>query len=102
MTRHPAASADLNGKTILGVEIVGRDIALCKVGDAVFATGNICTHQHTYMTDGYLENGCIECPLHQAVFDVKTGEVLEGSAREPLPVYPVKMAEGQVWVELPD
>lgn len=101
MTWHAAAPADLDGKNMLGIEIAGRDIALCKVGESIFATGNICTHQHAYMTDGYLEDGCIECPLHQALFDVKTGSVVEGPAREPLPVYPVKLEDGRVWVELP-
>lgn len=103
MTWHAAATTDsFKEKDMLAVEIAGQDVALYRVDDTFFATGNICTHQLAYMTDGYLDGDCIECPLHQAIFNVKTGEVIDGPAKQPLPVFPIRVEASQVWVDLPD
>lgn len=97
-----AAVADLAGRRILGVEIGEDQIALYRLDEGYFATHNICTHQHAFMSDGYVEKGCVECPLHQALFDIRTGEAVEGPATEALPTYAVKVEGGEIFVELPD
>ena len=43
------------------------------VGDAVYATDNICTHGQARLCDGFLDGHEIECPLHQGKFDVRDG-----------------------------
>ena len=102
MTWHKAADVSaLEGKPVIGVEIAGREIALYKLDGEYFATANICTHEFAFMSEGYVENGCIECPLHQALFDVRTGEVLDGPASEPLVTYPVKVEGDEIFVDLP-
>jgi nitrite reductase/ring-hydroxylating ferredoxin subunit len=53
------------------------------------------------MSDGYLEDGVIECPLHQARFDVRTGRVLSGPTDVPLATYPVRLEEDRLLVQLP-
>ena len=59
-----------------------------------FATDNVCTHAYALLSDGYLEDGCIECPLHQARFDIRTGQALCAPATLDLKTYPVKV-EGE-------
>ncbi|MGN5477172.1 Rieske 2Fe-2S domain-containing protein [Cupriavidus basilensis] len=49
--------------------------------DQYFVTDNVCTHRYALLSDGYLEDGCIECPLHQARFDIRTGQAM--CARPP-------------------
>jgi len=103
MAWHRAATvAELAERSVLGVEIGEDQVAIYRLEDGYYATHNICTHQHAFMSDGYVEKGCIECPLHQALFDVRTGEALEGPASEPLPTYPVKVENDEIFVELPD
>lgn len=75
-------------------------IALFKVDGGVYATGNVCTHDYALLTDGFLEDGCIECPLHAARFDVRTGAVACGPACEPLKTYPIQIRDGEVWADL--
>lgn len=102
MTWHRAATvADLEGRGVLGIEIGEAQVALYHVDGTYYATHNICTHQHAFMSDGYLDKACIECPLHQALFDVRTGEVLDGPASEPLATYPVKVEGDEIFVDLP-
>lgn len=103
MAWHRAARvAELAERSVLGVEIGEDQVAIYRLEDGYYATHNICTHQHAFMSDGYVEKGCIECPLHQALFDVRTGEALEGPASEPLTTYPVKVENDEIFVELPD
>lgn len=103
MAWHRAARvAELAERSVLGVEIGEDQVAIYRLEDGYYATHNICTHQHAFMSDGYVEKGCIECPLHQALFDVRTGEALEGPASEPLTTYSVKVENDEIFVELPD
>ncbi|MBL0419196.1 non-heme iron oxygenase ferredoxin subunit [Ramlibacter sp. AW1] len=102
MTWHVAAQAsDLQEGDVLGTVVAGQPVALYRVDGEVFATHNICTHAQACMSDGYLEDGIIECPLHQAQFDVRTGQVISGPTKVPLPCYRARVDGEQVLVELP-
>lgn len=62
----------------------GREIALYAVGDAVYATDNLCTHGLARLCDGFLEGHEIECPLHQGRFDVRSGKALCAPLKEDI------------------
>jgi len=99
MTWHSVIEANaLRNDEAVPVKVADRDIALCSLGGEYYAIGNICTHQHAFLTDGFVEDGCIECPLHQGRFDIKTGRALGPPATLPVPTYPVKMENGKVLV----
>ncbi|WP_421994185.1 non-heme iron oxygenase ferredoxin subunit [Reyranella sp.] len=103
MTWHKAAdAAELDGKDVVGIEVAGREIAIYRLDGEFFATANICTHQFALMSDGYVEGNCVECPLHQALFDIRTGAVVEGPAEEALRTFPVRVEGTEILVELPD
>jgi nitrite reductase/ring-hydroxylating ferredoxin subunit len=89
-----AAKADVEEGKVLGVKAGGKEIAIYHLPGGEFrATENICTHEYALLSEGWLENGCIECPLHAAQFDVRTGKALSTPADEDLKVFEVK-AEG--------
>ena len=94
-----AASA-LPKDDVIGIDVAGRDVALYTVGDAVFATDNVCTHGQACLSDGFLDGHQIECPLHQGRFDVRNGQPLCDPVEEPLRSYPVKIEAGRVFVQL--
>ena len=64
------------------------------------AVHDICTHQYAHLSDGYVEDGCIECPLHQGRFNLTTGAAECAPVTEPIKVYPLKVEGGRVMVEL--
>ena len=100
MAWHQVARADeLEHEEAFPVTVGKTLIALTRVGDQIYGTSNVCTHQFALMTDGFVEDGCIECPLHQAKFDLVTGERKEGPECEDLRTYPVKVEDGLVYVE---
>ena len=77
-------------------------IGLARVGETCFALGNICPNAFALLSDGYVEDGCIECPLHQGKFDLQTGAPKAPPVTEPVRVYPVKTEHGKVYVDLGD
>ena len=85
---------------VMGVVVAGRDIALYTVGDAVYATDNVCTHGQARLCDGFLDGHEIECPLHQGRFDVRDGRPLCEPVTEALRSYPVKIDGPRVFVRI--
>jgi 3-phenylpropionate/trans-cinnamate dioxygenase ferredoxin subunit len=95
-----ADKSELEDGDILGVDVEGKKIALyCDEGE-YFATSNICTHEYALLSEGYLDEGIIECPLHQAEFEVRTGRVCTGPAEENIETYPIKVEGEQIFVEV--
>ena len=67
--RPPSAAISAKARCS-GSIVAGHEIALYDVDGDVFATDDICTHAYARLSDGWLDNGEIECPLHAGRFDV--------------------------------
>lgn len=95
--------AELPEGTPVAVTVNGRSLCLVKVGGVVFACQDRCTHAEFPMSEGEMvDDYVIECALHGARFDIRTGAVLELPATEDLPVFPVRVEDGKVLVQLRD
>jgi nitrite reductase/ring-hydroxylating ferredoxin subunit len=92
-----------HGRPDLGaVTVAGREIALARLDDGSWAAfDNDCTHEECPLSDGDLQGTRITCYCHSSVFDVRTGDVLDGPADEPIAVYPVRIEDGVLRVALP-
>ncbi len=93
-----AVKSQLQDDEVLGVQVDGHPVALYKDKGEFFATDNVCTHAQALMSEGYLEDGCIECPLHQARFDVRSGKALCAPATVDLKTYAVQIEGDDVYV----
>ena len=100
MFRKVEALGDLKPDGVIGVEIDGVPVALYRLGDEVFATHGVCTHALAFLKDGWVEDGKIECPLHQGLFDIRSGRALCAPLTEPVRTYAVKVEGGDVLVDL--
>ena len=79
----------------------GRGVCLIRVGAEVFAVEDQCSHADFPMSDGdMVDDYVIECPLHGAQFDVRSGAVLEAPADEPLRRYEVRVDGDDLWVKV--
>ena len=88
--------SDLSAAWLAGIEV-----ALARLPDGSWAAfDNSCTHEECPLADGDLEGEQITCYCHGSTFDVRTGEVLEGPAEEPLVVFPVQVVDGELRVLL--
>ena len=94
------ALEDVPEEDVIGVAAAGKDLALYSVEGQVYATDNICTHGHARLCDGFLDGHEIECPLHQGKFDIRNGHATCAPATDAVRVYPVKIENGRVFVDL--
>ena len=79
----------------------GVPIAIFNVHDELYAIGDTCTHEEFSLSDGEMvDDYTIECALHGAQFDVRTGEALCLPATEGAGSYPVWVEDGLLKVEI--
>ena len=86
--------SDLSFATLIAgkpvkLEKAGRTICVTRVGDEVFAVDDTCSHSEASLSEGDVTDFKIECWLHGAEFDLRTGEALTPPAVAPIKVYPV-------------
>ena len=93
--------SDLANDQISAVSVDGVKVALYKIKDDVFATNEMCSHDECSLEDfGKIRGEEVECTCHGAMFRIKTGEVTRGPATSPLKTYPVKIVDGEIWIEV--
>lgn len=78
----------------------GERIALCNVNGTLYAIQDLCTHDDGPLGEGTLRGDRVECPRHGAQFDVKTGAAVRMPAIAPVKIYPVRVENGAVFVEV--
>ncbi len=95
-----ANRGELGEGDVKGVVIAGREIALYDIDGAVYATDDVCTHAYARLSDGWLDKGEIECPLHAGRFDAKSGKALCPPVTDDLKTYPVRVVGEEIQVKL--
>jgi 3-phenylpropionate/trans-cinnamate dioxygenase ferredoxin subunit len=81
-------------------ETVAGRVAVVHVEARLFAIGDECTHLGCSLAEGEVDDreATIECPCHGSIFDVETGEPIEGPATDPVQVFQARVIDG--WVEV--
>ena len=82
------------------IEKDGKTICVARVGDEVFAVDDTCSHSEASLSEGEVTGFKIECWLHGAEFDLRTGEALTLPANISLATYAVKIDGNSVTVEI--
>jgi phenylpropionate dioxygenase-like ring-hydroxylating dioxygenase large terminal subunit len=95
-----ASFSEIGVDGVLGVEVDGSPVALYRLTNEVLATAGICTHALALLSDGFVENGKIECPLHQGKFDIRSGKALCAPVTEDLRTYAVKLEGDDVFIDM--
>jgi nitrite reductase/ring-hydroxylating ferredoxin subunit len=76
-------------------------IGVAQVEGEFFAFHDCCTHQQYTLTDSFLMGHRLTCDWHGASFDLRTGEVKALPATRDLPIFPVEVRGGELWVAVP-
>jgi 3-phenylpropionate/trans-cinnamate dioxygenase ferredoxin subunit len=74
----------------LKVSLGAKDVCVARIGEEVFAVADMCTHSEASLSEGDISNYKIECWLHGAEFDLRTGEALTPPAVEKLETFEVR------------
>jgi nitrite reductase/ring-hydroxylating ferredoxin subunit len=92
-----------------------RSILLIHEGGQIYALESRCPHMRLPLKGAKIEGTTLTCPWHHSAFDLRTGNVQDWSPWPPavgkmlgslrreraLVVYPVKVDEGAIWVQVP-
>jgi nitrite reductase/ring-hydroxylating ferredoxin subunit len=95
-----AAFAEIADGEVRAYDTSAGRVAVAHVENRLFAFGDECTHAGCSLSEGELDDreATLTCPCHGSVFDVETGEPVEGPAVDPVPVFLVRVEEG--WIEV--
>jgi nitrite reductase/ring-hydroxylating ferredoxin subunit len=77
-----------------------RRLLVANVEGRFYALDDVCGHQRVPLSSGTLEGCIVECPLHFARYDVRTGKLLDGPVAENVEIYEVKVEGDTVFVKL--
>ncbi|MEO0011067.1 MAG: hypothetical protein RIQ39_656 [Actinomycetota bacterium] len=88
----------VSGKPVR-IEKDGESICVARIGDEVFAIGDTCSHSDASLSEGDITDYKIECWLHGAEFDLRSGEALTPPAVMPVQKYSVRVDGDSVTIE---
>lgn len=97
-----AKTKDIEDEAGKAFKIGDREIAVWKMGGKFYATDDICTHAYASLADGYVEDGCVECPLHAGRFEIATGKAMGAPVFTDLKTYALRIEGDDIIVEVPD
>lgn len=78
----------------------GHAVVVFRLDGSLYALRDLCTHGAALLSEGFVEDGCIECPLHQGKFDIRTGAPMCKPVTVGVATYAVKEVDGRVMVEV--
>ncbi len=78
----------------------GNPIAVFRLEDGFYAIDDTCSHAEASLAEGEIDDHEVECPLHGALFDIKTGKNLSLPAVVPVRSYPVKVENGELYLQI--
>ena len=95
-----AAVSQLRDEEAFPAKLGEVPIALYRLDGQVFAIDDVCTHEFALLSQGFIEGRTVECPLHQAKFDISTGKCLAAPATVDLNRYAVRIEAGEIYVSV--
>jgi len=110
------ASLDqLDERQVTTVQTPHGTLAVGISGGEPFAVSNRCRHLFASLGTGRVaEDGCLECPWHDARYDVRSGAMTRGpqgafkplagfvkgtTGTRPLKTFPVSLRDGAIWLD---
>jgi 3-phenylpropionate/trans-cinnamate dioxygenase ferredoxin subunit len=93
-----ATASELTPGLMRWVVVDRQRVLLANVDGVFYALPDACGHRGASLAKGQLVGHEIECPLHYARFDVRTGKLLSGPASADLVTYQVRVEGDTVYV----
>lgn len=101
---HPVAkTSDITPGEVLRVEIGEHEIGIYNLDGEYYAISDVCSHAYAQLSEGDVDadEGSVECPLHGASFDIRTGRHLSFPAVGPVDAYDLRVTGDEIEVAIP-
>ena len=99
MSRWVKVAEDSDLDEQLGVEVEGKRIALFRLEEGIHALDDICSHEYSLLSEGEIWDDEVYCVKHGSRFDIRSGAVKSLPAFESVNSHPVKVENGEIFVE---
>jgi 3-phenylpropionate/trans-cinnamate dioxygenase ferredoxin component len=86
-----AQIGDIPPGTMRCVAVEGQRVLLANLDGCFYAVSDICGHRNAPLSRGRLDGHVVECPLHFAQFDVRSGKLIDGPVSADLLAYKVRV-----------
>ena len=84
-----------------GIKKDDKNILVANIAGKYYAISGRCTHAGGDLSKGKLDGSIVTCPRHGSKFDVTTGKKVSGQAKQDVSLYPVKIQEHSILVDIP-
>jgi nitrite reductase/ring-hydroxylating ferredoxin subunit/uncharacterized membrane protein len=74
-------------------------IVVARCAEGVVAFADRCTHRGGPLSDGAIVGCAVQCPWHGSQFDVHTGRVIAGPAKQKIKTYEIEVRNGEVYIQ---
>jgi len=94
---------DLDDGSATRFEVDGVPVSVVRIGDDVYAIGDICSHANVSLSEGevWCDELELECPKHASAFSLVTGVPSTLPATQPVDVFGATVVDGRVFVVNP-
>ncbi len=90
---------DIDEEDVIRFDLGPRTFAVYHTPSGYYATDGACTHEQAHLADGLVIGDIIECPRHQGRFHIPSGRARSPPVCIDLKTYPVKVEDGQIYVQ---
>lgn len=85
---------------MLQARLAGHEpFLVCRQGGEYFVLEDGCTHALASLSEGWLDEGKVLCPLHGGAFDIRTGRAAALPCKMPVRTFDVEIRAGGVWID---
>ena len=92
--------SEINENSVKTIHVGDKDISIFNVEGEFYAIDDMCSHAEASLAEGEVFDCKIECPLHGAEFDLKTGEALTPPASKSVSCYQTSTDESSIYIEV--
>ncbi|MCY3770134.1 MAG: non-heme iron oxygenase ferredoxin subunit [Gammaproteobacteria bacterium] len=93
---------EIDEEDVMRFDFGEKTFAVYHTEEGFFATDGLCTHEDQHLSEGLVMDDLIECPLHQGLFHIPTGEARSAPVCIDLQTYPVQVVEGEIYIRIRD
>jgi nitrite reductase/ring-hydroxylating ferredoxin subunit len=94
-----ARASELSPGAMTWVALDRERVLIANVGGLFYGLQDACGHRQAALSKGKLDGHVVECPLHFAQFDVRTGKLLSGPVAADVPTYEVRVEGDTVYLK---
>lgn len=91
-------AGELEDGEVAAARVGDTPLAVFRLGEQVYALHDLCSHGNARLSEGFVEDGCIECPLHQGLFDIRNGCPMSPPVKEPVASFPARIQGDDIQV----